>query len=958
MKNGYFESLDNVTYNATVVYKCFDGFVMNGTNTSTCQHDGQWSPAGSCFAEDCEKVTEISNGSYNFTIGFNNSHGTIVKYFCNPGFDLIGSEQIVCLHDKTWSHSAPFCKKLTCSLPLVQFGYYSTSNWTIEYNESVRLHCYDGFKNNGTNTTEAELKCNEDRKLNFEDSCIDMDECAELSFLCTNNSNFRCQNIFGSYNCVCKDGYNLTDSQCLDIDECRSNTPICHQQCTNLDGSYNCSCDDGFDLYTANNTNGFILPAGEDGTKPGHVYHINHTCVPKTCEPLPLIMNGTVLSKKDRFLYKDTIKIVCDFGFQLNGSPLAYCNSNGSWSFGDTNIPPACIVIECPLPPKSQLELSHDPPNSSFIKAGESLTIVCEQQCENCASITKNLHCAPNSNMTFSLQGDNPHCFAVNCGDVPWTQIPGVVSKVINDTTYGSFFEFECNSDKGYTVKGNSSLGNATVMCQRNEHWGLNSLTCQGSSCSAPNIFAGTEQNVQYSYEIGQSVHYKCIRPGYKTKTNDTLHCLFSNGTAYWSGEAPLCEDAEQPNITCPKMPVFNLYDTLIYNLPNKSDNSGYACMTLESGPPSGVSVVTKNMTLIFRVFDFANNNKTFSCDVILKDQISPWIQCPGSIDYDMGDKLSKVFTEDDFKLHINHSSDGNVTFTPSQLNVTLGNIYNVTVNIKKDNGYTQECSFLIRPTTHSCYNETLTQEPLTNVLIKECNGTKASMTCQAHCYLGYHYQDLTTFKTYECKNGNWSTKIPFLPCLKMTNTMFYYNISAVYSTNGIIPKNKSMEMCFPSHENNLTNLIYNLNACNLSEYSVKHITSSEIGPEQIRSNFQLLVMANGTHENILQNCASELANVLGYFGPTFPNPSDRCLSPWKVSKSTVTPGKLFCESGQQILNETFCLYCGPGYYLNNGNCTECPNGTYQDSVGKTLCNNCSSNKSYAPRTSAKHCFG
>ncbi|KAI8794195.1 sushi, von Willebrand factor type A, EGF and pentraxin domain-containing protein 1, partial [Biomphalaria glabrata] len=66
----------------------------------------------------------------------------------------------------------------------------------------------------------------------------------------------------------------------------------------------------------------------------------------------------------------------------------------------------------------------------------------------------------------------------------------------------------------------------------------------------------------------------------------------------------------------------------------------------------------------------------------------------------------------------------------------------------------------------HSCYNETLTQEPLTNVLIKECNGTKASMTCQAHCYLGYHYQDLTTFKTYECKNGNWSTKIPFLPCL------------------------------------------------------------------------------------------------------------------------------------------------------------------------------------------------
>lgn len=62
-----------------------------------------------------------------------------------------------------------------------------------------------------------------------------------------------------------------------DVNECAMN--ICNQNCNNSVGSYKCICYEGYTLYTSNGTNGFYIPAGEDGLKRGDVYQINHTCV-------------------------------------------------------------------------------------------------------------------------------------------------------------------------------------------------------------------------------------------------------------------------------------------------------------------------------------------------------------------------------------------------------------------------------------------------------------------------------------------------------------------------------------------------------------------------------------------------------------------------------------------------------------------------------------------------------
>ena len=71
------------------------------------------------------------------------------------------------------------------------------------------------------------------------------------------------------------------------IDECSTDPHPCQQPgdigaCTeDPAGGYTCSCADGYALFTVDGTAGFSIPEGEDGTRAGDLYRINHTCVRK-----------------------------------------------------------------------------------------------------------------------------------------------------------------------------------------------------------------------------------------------------------------------------------------------------------------------------------------------------------------------------------------------------------------------------------------------------------------------------------------------------------------------------------------------------------------------------------------------------------------------------------------------------------------------------------------------------
>ncbi|XP_022805810.1 mucin-like protein [Stylophora pistillata] len=74
--------------------------------------------------------------------------------------------------------------------------------------------------------------------------CVDIDECKKNS---PKECEHKCVNTPGSFFCDCNDGFKLKDDRrnCEDIDECFP-TSDCMQNCNNAVGSYNCSCREYF----------------------------------------------------------------------------------------------------------------------------------------------------------------------------------------------------------------------------------------------------------------------------------------------------------------------------------------------------------------------------------------------------------------------------------------------------------------------------------------------------------------------------------------------------------------------------------------------------------------------------------------------------------------------------------------------------------------------------------------
>ncbi|RXN13923.1 fibrillin-1 [Labeo rohita] len=74
----------------------------------------------------------------------------------------------------------------------------------------------------------------------------DINECALDPEICSNGV---CENLRGSFRCVCNGGYenDQTGRNCLDIDECVVNSLLCDNGlCRNVPGSYSCTCPAGY----------------------------------------------------------------------------------------------------------------------------------------------------------------------------------------------------------------------------------------------------------------------------------------------------------------------------------------------------------------------------------------------------------------------------------------------------------------------------------------------------------------------------------------------------------------------------------------------------------------------------------------------------------------------------------------------------------------------------------------
>ncbi|KAF4018266.1 hypothetical protein G4228_010324, partial [Cervus hanglu yarkandensis] len=109
--HGSYEDVSSLLSFTTVVqYKCDEGYILVGEEKITCRNSHWSSPGPQCKAL-CQKP-EISNGKLSVEKDQYVTPETVTVR-CDPGYRMVGSQNIFCSENKFWSPDVPKCEKVS-----------------------------------------------------------------------------------------------------------------------------------------------------------------------------------------------------------------------------------------------------------------------------------------------------------------------------------------------------------------------------------------------------------------------------------------------------------------------------------------------------------------------------------------------------------------------------------------------------------------------------------------------------------------------------------------------------------------------------------------------------------------------------------------------------------------------------------------------------------------------------
>ncbi|GAB1606857.1 sushi, von Willebrand factor type A, EGF and pentraxin domain-containing protein 1-like [Argonauta hians] len=100
-----------------VIYSCKPGYSLHGSKKVRCGENGRWegkSPRCIFFypgSKKCATMGVVRNG-YRDVSDYSYGLNTTVKFWCEPGYTLVGSSQIRCLPNFIWSNPMPRCESV------------------------------------------------------------------------------------------------------------------------------------------------------------------------------------------------------------------------------------------------------------------------------------------------------------------------------------------------------------------------------------------------------------------------------------------------------------------------------------------------------------------------------------------------------------------------------------------------------------------------------------------------------------------------------------------------------------------------------------------------------------------------------------------------------------------------------------------------------------------------------
>ncbi|XP_056304389.1 complement factor H like 4 [Danio aesculapii] len=145
----------------TLDLTCRHGYTSSKKITYVCV-DKKWAKLrhGICSLKRCESPADILNGHYIRLNGENFAFGTIIKYSCNEGYQMMSQTNTRTCRDGGWDNRLPECEEVSCALNTTE------KNIRVEglpYDEELIKHGHrltfscvgDGLKLEG----ESEITC-------------------------------------------------------------------------------------------------------------------------------------------------------------------------------------------------------------------------------------------------------------------------------------------------------------------------------------------------------------------------------------------------------------------------------------------------------------------------------------------------------------------------------------------------------------------------------------------------------------------------------------------------------------------------------------------------------------------------------------------------------------------------------------------------------------------------------
>ncbi|XP_067303213.1 complement receptor type 2-like [Pseudorasbora parva] len=383
---------------ATII--CSKGFDLIGSSVVTCGSDGQWLNLPECVPEEptiyCSAPV-VANRYAKRRERMQYEPQETVTIICSKGFDLIGSSVVTCGSDGQWL-DLPECRPeephIICKAPAVANRLVKRLERTqYEPKDTVTIICSKGFDLFGSSV----VTCGTDGQWINLPVCLPEEPVIYCSApVVANRLVKRLERMLyepqETVTIICSKGFDLigssvvtcgSDGQWLNLPECLPEEPVIfcsapavanrlvkRRERTQYEpkDTVTIICNKGFDLIGSS-----VVTCVSDGQ------WLNlPECVPE--EPVifcsaPAVANRLV-KRRERMQYEpqDTVTIICSKGFDLFGSSVVTCGSDGQW----LNLP-ECVpeepVIYCSAPVvanrwvKRQERMQYEPQ--------ETVTIIC-----------------------------------------------------------------------------------------------------------------------------------------------------------------------------------------------------------------------------------------------------------------------------------------------------------------------------------------------------------------------------------------------------------------------------------------------------------------------------------------------------------------------------------------------------------------------------------------------------